>query len=167
MIKLLKNNDFLVKGKQTSHTGNYHLNQKQQNKNTFSSYLLSFSHASFVFSLLYCDVCGYLTDILSNTSSPTFWFFLSMFFYCDFIPFSNVFYAQDDYTKHLSILSFLKFLNTSFGWCNLLPIKMIYSNSVLKFLFLKRCNFQPIKLQLRWQKFPEIPLGFSLAFSKI
>ena len=109
MIKLLKDNYFLVKGKQTLHIDNYHLNQKQQSKNTFSSYLLSFSHASFVFCSLCCDVSGYLTDILSNTSSPTFWFFLSMFFYRDFIPFSYVFCAQDDYTKYLSIL----FLNTS------------------------------------------------------
>ena len=167
MIKLLKNNYFLVKGKQTSHIGNYHLNQKQQNKNTFSSYLFSFSHASFVISSLYGDVSGYLTDILSNTSSPTFWFFLSMFFYRDFTSFSNVFCAQDDCTKYLSILSFLKFLNNSFGWCNLLPVKVIYSNSFLKFLFLKQCHFQPIKLQLRSQKFPEASSGFPLAYSKI
>ena len=61
---------------------------------------------------IYCAVSGYLIGTLSSTSSVTLNFFLSIFFYCNFISVSS---AQDVYTKYLNISSALKFLDTIFG----------------------------------------------------
>ena len=160
MIKLLKDNYLLVKGKQTLHIGNYHLNQKQKSKNTSSSHPFHSPPSNFVryavmslstYQTYYLILPVLLSDFLIYVLLSWFYSFL-LCLLC---------------TRRLHQISKYFISKYFFDWCNLCPIKRFYSNSVLKFLFLKRYNFQQIKLQLRWQIFPEISSSFPLAYSKI
>ena len=117
--KLLKNNSSAVKDKQTSH-----YKDKHHAKNNKSKINFSLSRASFIFSSIYWVVPGYLTDKL--LIPPV---LLSAFSYsCSFfvilvLSLMSIVYKMT--TRHIRIFHpSLKFLNTSLGWRNLLPIKM-------------------------------------------